>query len=242
MKKSWLFWQRVVCVALTGGILLLPLSNSEAAKKHRSVKNSGSVISQKGNLQDFIKTPSVPAKNSSSQDKIGRYDSNPTILGAPVATEEQCVKYLLKVNPHPKINGKAQELVRSYYQEGEKNGVRPDIAFAQALHETGFFRYGGSVKASQNNFCGLGSVNARAGGAKFDDLETGVKAHIQHIMAYSTTRHPHGKIVDPRYDVVMRTNNFGTARYWTDLNGKWAVPGHGYGEKILAIYNNILIN
>lgn len=241
MGKGRSLGKKIICLALLGCVCMLPFASADAAQKHQKVKRS-KVVSQKGSIADLLMIPAIPSRNSSSKVEAGRYDSNPTILGTPVATEEQCVKYLLSVNPHPKINGKPQELVRSYYREGVVNGVRPDIAFAQALHETGFFRYGGSVKPSQNNFCGLGSVSASAGGAKFDDLQTGVKAHIQHIMAYSTTRQPFGEIVDPRYNVVMKTSHFGTARYWTDLNGKWAVPGHGYGEKILAIYNNILLD
>jgi N-acetylmuramoyl-L-alanine amidase len=38
--------------------------------------------------------------------------------------------------------------------------------------------------------------------------------------------------VDPRFSLVTR----GSAKNWTDLNGKWAVPGTTYGQSILSVY------
>ena len=70
-------------------------------------------------------------------------------MGSAIATREQCVNYLLKNNPNPKITVSAEELVDYYYEEAGKEGIRPDAAFAQALKETGFFRYGGTVIPDQ---------------------------------------------------------------------------------------------
>lgn len=162
------------------------------------------------------------------------------IMGDAVATKEQCIRYLLKNNPNPALTVSPEQLVEYYYEEGSREGIKPDIAFAQALHETGYFRYGGSVVATQNNFCGLGTVGGGAKGAWFPNSQMGVRAHIQHILAYSSTKPPSTNIVDPRYRLVTTTRNFGQARTWTDLDGKWAVPGYGYGEKILKIHNDIL--
>lgn len=162
------------------------------------------------------------------------------IMGAPVATKEQCVNYLLSVNPAPKIMVSPEELVKNYYEEAAKEGVRPDIAFAQALQETGFFRYGGSVHETQNNYCGLGSTSSYENGARFENSRLGVRAHIQHLLAYSSTKMPNEEIVDPRYHLVMTTQNYGRARTWEDLNGRWAIPGYGYGRKILNIYYEML--
>ncbi|MED1619907.1 N-acetylmuramoyl-L-alanine amidase, partial [Aneurinibacillus migulanus] len=43
-------------------------------------------------------------------------------------------------------------------------------------------------------------------------------------------------LVDPRFNYVTR----GIAPNWQNLNGKWAVPGKGYGEEILKIYSKVL--
>jgi hypothetical protein len=163
-----------------------------------------------------------------------------TILGLPTATKEQCLQHLLRHSPHPKLTVSPKELVEYYYKEATHEGVRPDVAFAQALLETGYFRYGGDVYPYQNNFCGLGSVGGGARGASFPTAQIGVRAHIQHLLVYATIEPPSLPVVNPRYEIVKRGKNFGASPTWTSLNGKWAVPGTTYGQKILNIHQRIL--
>ena len=160
-----------------------------------------------------------------------------TIAGEAVATEEQMLSYLLRRNPKPKLTGTPEELVHTYYEEAEHEGVRADVALAQAFKETGFFAYGGDVDWKQNNFCGLGATGGGAKGLSFPNIRTGARAHIQHLLAYSRTERPRVAIVDPRYDLI-RTNRpdiYGQLTRWTQLNGVWAVPGKNYGQEILMI-------
>ncbi|MCE5287027.1 MAG: glucosaminidase domain-containing protein [Pelosinus sp.] len=163
-----------------------------------------------------------------------------TISGPPLATQEQCVQYLLRRNPMPLITVEPRQLVQYYYTEGMSEGIRPDVAFAQAVHETGHFRYGGDVVPLQNNYCGLGTTGGGVKGAWFANAQIGVRAQIQHLLAYSATRPPQKPIVDPRYQLLKTTDKFGQAVTWTDLNGKWAVPGETYGQMILRIHQHIL--
>ena len=147
-----------------------------------------------------------------------------------------------------------------YYTIGQKYGIRGDVALAQALLETGYFQYGNEVKPWQNNYCGLGAVGHTATeedvatslltnidhsrawlqvgihGWIYADVATGVEAHIQHLYSYATAASlPSGcTLVDGRFN----HGNRGVATVLTDLNGKWAVPGNGYGENI---YNNMLV-
>jgi hypothetical protein len=163
-----------------------------------------------------------------------------TIMGPPLATKEQCIQYLLRRNPMPLLTVEPRQLVEYYYAEGFAEGIRPDVAFAQAVHETGHFRYGGDVVPLQNNYCGLGTTGGGVKGAWFDDAQMGVRAQIQHLLVYTVTRTPKQPIVDPRYELVKRTDKFGQSITWTDLNGKWAVPGKTYGQMILAIHQRIM--
>ena len=165
---------------------------------------------------------------------------NEDILGGPMATEAQCVNYLLKINPEPNISVTPEELVSYYYEEATREGVRPDVAFAQALHETGNFSYGGTVTPDQNNYCGLGTTSDYVQGGYFPSAQIGVRAHIQHLMAYATTRLPSEEIVDPRYSMVRDIYGSMTLPHWMDLNGRWAVPGTTYGQRILNIFQQIL--
>ncbi|VBB07835.1 mannosyl-glycoprotein endo-beta-n-acetylglucosaminidase [Lucifera butyrica] len=164
-----------------------------------------------------------------------------TIMGPPLATQEQCVSHLLKHNPLPLITVSAAKLVNYYFEEGQREGIRPDFAFAQALHETGYFAYGGDVNPLQNNYCGLGTTGGGVKGAWFPSARIGVRAQIQHLLAYASSRPPVTPLVDPRYELLKRTVRFGKAVTWTDLNGKWAVPGIGYGQRILSIQQRILM-
>ena len=163
-----------------------------------------------------------------------------TIQGTAMATKEQCVNYLLRRNPLPDITTSPQQLVDFFYQEALLEGIRPDVAFAQALHETGNFGYGGDVVPLQNNYCGLGTTGGGVKGAWFPTAQIGVRAQIQHLLAYSSKRPPLLPIVDPRYELVKKTGIFGRQVTWNDLNGKWAVPGRTYGHKIQTIHEAIL--
>ena len=124
-----------------------------------------------------------------------------------------------------------QDFCEILYEEASAEGVRGDVLFGQIMHETGWLRFGGSVKADQCNFGGLGAVSSTVGGAVFPDVRTGIRAQVQHLKAYACTDDLVNECVDPRFDYVNR----GSAPLVTDLNGKWAVPGTGYGESILSI-------
>lgn len=160
------------------------------------------------------------------------------ILGAAEATPEQMTAFIRRRNPQPKLACSVEEIVRLYYEEAAAEGVRADVALCQALKETGFFAYGGDVLPEQNNYCGLGATGNKAKGAYFATPQQGVRAHIQHLMAYATTERPHAPLVDPRYDLVRlyRTDIYGKIRTWTGLNGVWAVPGTSYGQDILLLH------
>ena len=163
-----------------------------------------------------------------------------SIKGPPLATKEQCLQHLLSKNPFPAITVSAEELVNYFYTEAMDEGIRPDIVFAQALYETGYFKYGGDVMPLQNNYCGLGTIGDGGRGAWFFSAEIGVRAQVQHLLGYVSTEPPKKEIVDPRYNLLKSSKNFGGAKTWTELNGKWAVPGRNYGQKILKLHEKIM--
>jgi N-acetylmuramoyl-L-alanine amidase len=155
-------------------------------------------------------------------------EDSATILGPIILSAEDMNHYVTTVNPTAIQIGAYYENLGSYY------GIRGDVAFAQALFETNFFRFTGSVQMDQNNFAGIGATGAEIRGASFETEEEGVLAHLQHLFAYATTNPlpPNYPLVDPRFHLVQR----GSAPIWTELNGKWAVPGETYGQSILDIY------
>ena len=120
-------------------------------------------------------------------------------------------------------------------EEANAEGVKAEILFAQAMLETGWLQFGGSVKVEQCNFGGIGAVNATAGGASFGDVRSGLRAQVQHLKAYASKEPLNNPCVDPRFEKVER----GVAPCVEDLNGRWAVPGDGYGQRIVKIANRL---
>ena len=120
-------------------------------------------------------------------------------------------------------------------EEANAEGVKAEILFAQAMLETGWLKFGGSVKAEQCNFGGIGAVNATAGGASFGDVRSGLRAQVQHLKAYASKEPLNNPCVDPRFEKVKR----GVAPCVEDLNGRWAVPGDGYGQRIVKIASRL---
>lgn len=160
------------------------------------------------------------------------------IMGESELTVEQMRKFLRDVNPD------APEVEQLFLDEGKAEGVRGDIAFCQAIHETDYFRFTGQAKIEWNNPAGLGVtgqiVNGEPVGNKFPDWRTGIRAQIQHLKAYAV-KNPifMNKLVDPRYEAVKNAGYIGTAPTWTDLNGKWAYPGKTYGQSILKLFDRV---
>ncbi|MEQ3120553.1 fibronectin type III domain-containing protein, partial [Collinsella sp. CLA-JM-H32B] len=116
-------------------------------------------------------------------------------------------------------------------EEANAEGVKAEILFAQAMLETGWLQFGGSVKAEQCNFGGIGAINTSAAGVTFDNVRIGLRAQVQHLKAYASSEPLNTVCVDPRFNKVDR----GIAPCLEDLDGRWAVPGVGYGKRIALI-------
>ena len=168
-------------------------------------------------------------------------DSLTAIMGKAQATAGQMASYLKKKNPS--MPQSVLDMIPLYLSEGEAEGVRGDIAFAQSCLETGNFTFSGSaVTLSQNNFCGLGVTQRGKKGLSFDTPQLGIRAQVQHLKAYASTDILVNERIDPRFRYVKR----GCAPYveWLgqkeNPQGKGWAAGEEYGEKILAILKAIV--
>lgn len=167
-------------------------------------------------------------------------DDYTLIVGKAEVTIVQMQTYIRSVNP-----GVAQsvlDMIPYYISEGEAEGIRGDIAFAQSCLETGNFTFKGSaVTLDQNNFCGHGVTNRGMKGNSWATPQLGIRAQIQHLKAYANTDGLVHECVDNRFKYVER----GTAKYveWLGIqenpNHKGWASGKAYGQKILSILENI---
>ena len=118
-------------------------------------------------------------------------------------------------------------------QEAAAEGVRAEVVFAQMMFETGYLHYGGLVKASQYNFCGLKTANGKAF-QSFGSVREGVRAHVQHLKAYASTKPLANACVDPRFHLVTR----GVAPNLDDLSRRWSGESD-YGARVNSYLKRI---
>jgi hypothetical protein len=141
-----------------------------------------------------------------------------------------------------------------YVDEGNRYNVRGDVAFAQAILETGWFYYpdGGIVRPIDHNYAGIGACGTCGDGYTFPSPLAGVRAHLQLLRAYADPTVTTASIPDPPVPELWGLNpanaayNFdhffkkGVAPGWENFgNGTWAAAPD-YSTTVLGIYNKML--
>lgn len=170
-----------------------------------------------------------------------KYFTYTPVAGRSVATAAQLQAYIKAVNPD--VAQSVLDMAPLYLSEGEAEGIRGDIAFAQSCLETGNFKFTGSaVTLAQNNFCGMGVTSNGMTGASFETPQLGIRAQIQHLKAYANTQSLKNECVDPRFSLVTR-GAAPTVQYLgiqeNPSRAGWSA-GADYGVKILNILEHIL--
>ena len=185
-------------------------------------------------------TATLTAREVEIKDETDGYTK---IMGTAKATAGQMRAYIRQVRPE--VEQSVLDMIPYYLSEGEAEGVRGDIAFAQSCVETGNFAFPAAtcaVTLEQNNFAMMGVTATFAKGLSFGTPQLGIRAQIQHLKAYASTEALKGECIDPRFKLVQR----GSAPYVEWLGQKenpqgkgWATSA-GYGGKILAVLADIL--
>lgn len=134
-----------------------------------------------------------------------------------------------------------RDFCQIYYEEAVAEGIKAEVAFVQAMKETGWLQFTGAVKAEQYNFAGMGATGNSVSGESFKDVREGVRAQIQHLKAYGSTKSLNQTCVDNRFKYVER----GSAIYveWLSIpnNPKkkgWAAA-KGYGVDIVKMIQKL---
>ena len=172
------------------------------------------------------------------------YASNPyPIMGETDVTLGQMINYYEANATYPAYYSGTDApniyvFCKLYIEECVAEGVRTQVAFAQAMKETGFLRFGGDVSITQFNFAGIGATGGGVAGNSFPSVRIGIRAQVQHLKAYATTEPLNNAVVDPRYQYVPK----GSASYvqWLGKHENptgvgWATA-LGYGDSIVDSY------
>lgn len=176
----------------------------------------------------------------------------PSILGPTLLSASQMAAWWRAQRyPPANVSISVEELARLYVEEGTAEGVRGDIAFAQAVLETGGFRH----TAPGNNFAGMGWCDTCRTGRAFPTPRDGVRAQIQHLKNYGDPTSRAAGLAWPAsvywyaptsLDQTVANENFdrffakGWALTWNQMgNGNWAADPR-YADKVLRIYASMV--
>lgn len=165
-----------------------------------------------------------------------RRQLGPAILGQPVLDAGDLLAWHRTYYAGDPPVAPIAAIIDAYLRVGAEEGVAGDIAFAQAILETGGF---GSGHARRFNFAGIGVYDrcAPACGLRFPDLEAGVRAHIHLLRAYADPGLTSAQLASPPSAAVApeRIGVRGCCARWTELTGVWATDPN-YDRKVLGIY------
>lgn len=165
------------------------------------------------------------------------------IMGNTNTSLAQMVAYYNANNVYPEFYASSdapsiEAFCQIYLEECQAEGLKAEVAFCQAMLETGFLRYGGDVQINQYNFAGLGATGNGAPGNSFGSVREGVRAQVQHLKAHASTAGLNNPCVDSRFQYVKR----GTAPYveWLGIQenpyGKGWATAKNYGYNIVNLY------
>ncbi len=162
------------------------------------------------------------------------------VMGGSQATASQMASWFYSKGSGGFASVPVEQLAQHFIDEGAAEGVAGDLAFVQAMVETGWLRFSNRMPWYNNNFSGIGAVDGGSGSAAFPSAQIGVRAQIQHLLAYAdpsaNVSGLHNPLVDPRFTLVTP----GIAPSWNHFgNGVWATDP-SYSSKILSLHNELL--
>jgi hypothetical protein len=153
----------------------------------------------------------------------------------------------------PNLGDNVRRLAQIFIEEGRREGVRGDIAFAQSILETGWFTFpsAGQIRPRFNNFAGINAFNGRPRGTTcaaetapsrcFRTPRIGVRNQIHLLRGYADIT----SVNLPDRLRLPPPDRRGVAPYWELFGGAsgiaiWATDPD-YGRKILTLYSDALV-
>jgi hypothetical protein len=169
------------------------------------------------------------------------------VMGPSILNAGQLAGWVRSEGFRPRIATDLVALAQLFIDEGHDEGVRGDMAFAQAVIETGGFE-----AAPANNYSGLGWCDTCRVGIQFPSPLEGVRAQIQLLRQYADAGVTAAQLThavspylygsDPavaarRFDAFFAR---GWAPTWRDMgNGNWATDP-GYSDKVISVYRRMV--
>ena len=158
-------------------------------------------------------------------------DGTPSILGPSALTVADLRAWWASTGrAQPARLGIAiDDLLALYISEGAAEGVRGDMALAQAVLETGHFT---NSDTSRHNYAGIAHYDGSASGTPFASPLVGVRAQIQLLKKYALGND--ATLANP--NVAPRAG--ASATTWGGLAGSWA-SATNYWTVLSSMYDSI---
>jgi Mannosyl-glycoprotein endo-beta-N-acetylglucosaminidase len=167
------------------------------------------------------------------------------VMGDAELTPEEVTSWFESRNVKYRLSGGISigDLVQLYFEEGKAEHVRPELAFAQSIIETGSFG-----NALDNNYAGIGACDSCQGEPAFPTPRDGVRGQIQLLRNYADPTSRAANLANPPsptiygHDPVKAAQLYdtffakGRTPTWNAMgNGNWATDP-GYAPKVLTVY------
>ena len=158
-------------------------------------------------------------------------DGTPSILGPSALTVAELRAWWTSTGrgQPPRLGIAIGDLIALYLSEGDAEGVRGDLALAQAVLETGYFT---NSDTAINNFAGIAHYDGTASGSGFPDPIIGVRAQIQLLKKFALGNDASLANAD------VAPNAGAAATTWGGLAGTWASDTN-YWTSLRSVYESM---
>ncbi len=144
-------------------------------------------------------------------------------------------------------NTSMKDLITMYFEEGAAEHVRPELAFAQSILETGSFGH-----ALDNNYGGIGACDSCDGEIVFPTPRDGVRGQIQLLKTFADPSSRASGLANPPSPQIFGRDPAAAAASFDNYifkgrmptwnlmgNGNWATDPT-YASKVLVIYFDMI--
>jgi hypothetical protein len=167
------------------------------------------------------------------------------VMGDAELTPDEVSAWFVARNVKYRLSGGISigDLVKLYFDEGKAEHVRPELAFAQSIIETGSFG-----NALDNNYAGIGACDSCNGEPAFPSPQEGVRGQMQLLRNYADPASRAANLANPPSPTIYGNDPGAAARLYDTFfakgrtptwnvmgNGNWATDP-GYSQKVLTIY------
>lgn len=143
-----------------------------------------------------------------------------------------------KFRPVPGVGWMLHDAAQAWSRHGYT--VNVDVLAGQIIKEAAALQ--SAISRDKNNPSGLGAENddPYRKANSFHAMYYGILATTAHLLNYFVGYGP-WSVVDPRTDVMRSAGYLGIAKRLSDLDGRWAVPGIGYGASVATLANAVTV-